>query len=161
MSNPAAPARPWAGATGRTRPGRRCRISNHPDRPNPPWLPACASSQSDRSICHWQIAQTVLWLPVFTGCAGDQRRVVSCFRRPPILLCFLPNLTRVKFGIAPTALALRLRFGQSDRSTCHWQVAQTVLWPPTFMGGAGDPRRPALPPLPPPLSLRLLCGKSD
>ena len=40
-------------------------------------------------------------------------------------------------SIAPTALSLRLRFGKSDRSTCHWQVAQTVLWHPVFAGGAG------------------------
>ena len=40
-------------------------------------------------------------------------------------------------GIAPTALSLRLRSGKSDRSICHWQIAQTVLWLPTFKGGVG------------------------
>ena len=81
-----------------------------------------------------------------------------------ILFFFLPDLTRVKFGSAcpplgrcyrahppgqalpnflppgsphPPCLTARA-FRQSDRSTCHWQVAQTVLWHPALGGGAGD-----------------------
>ena len=220
--------------------------------------PACAYAlgQSHRSICHWQIAQTALWLPVFAGGAGEPGRLVqTSLPMPAVPFCFLLDLTRVKFGsacppwgrccrisqpvespqppfpcglrlreigpinlplagrsdgplapgiqgrcerpgvtgcgatpnaccvlllfagfdtrqirqrppalrralqgapaqacaaefptggIAPTALSLRLRFGKSDRSTCHWQVAQAVLWLPTCKGGAGDPRRPAM-----------------
>ena len=85
-----------------------------------------------------------------------------------IHFCFLPNLTRVKFGSACLPLGRRYRarpprharpnfqpsvspqpplpfacaLGQSDRSTCHWQVEQAVLWHPFFMGGSGKPRPP-------------------
>ena len=39
---------------------------------------------------------------------------------------------------------------QSDRSTCHWQVAQAVLWHPASAGGGGDPRTGSCPIIPAP-----------
>ena len=141
-----------------------------------PSLPfACAIGQSDRSTCHWQVAQTVLWHPVFKGGEGDQGRQARAPLPTPVMpFCFLPDLPRVKFGSArpPLGGCYRARppgqalpnfqprgspqpplpcayaLGQSDRSTCHWQIAQTVLWHPVFGGGEGDPRRADLTLLP-------------
>ena len=76
------------------------------DRPSPPfpapWVnPGVAFGKSDRSICHWQIAQAVLWLPFFAVGEGDDRRLFLCSyasATPFILFWFLPDLSRVKFG---------------------------------------------------------------
>ena len=67
-------------------------MSHRLDCPNPPWFPprvkpGVASNQSDRSTCHWQVAQTVLWHPVFTGGAGDQRRPAPAGALPLARLC--------------------------------------------------------------------------
>ena len=77
---------------------------------------------------------------------------------------FLPDLTRVKFGSACLPLGRRYRarpprqalpnfhpivspqpplpfayaLGQSDRSTCHWHVAQSVLWLSIFTGSFAE-----------------------
>ena len=117
MSNSAAPARPWAGAIGRTRPVRRCRISNRLDRPNPPWFPACASNQSDRSICHWQIDQTVLWHPNFTGGDGDQRRPAYSLIRPNPSRSAIDQASDIaaKSG-SPASIRRRLPTRQASRS---------------------------------------------
>ena len=150
--------------------------------------PGVAFGKSDRSACHWQVAQTVLWHPGFGGGAGG---LLLTRQQSPNLAStgqstgFLPDLTRVKFGSARLPLGgcyrappprrplpnfqligspqLPLPFayalGQSDRSTCHWQVAQTVLWHPVFPGGDGDQGRPALIPLPAaPYALLFLAG---
>ena len=87
--------------------------------PQPPLPFACAPGQSDRSICHWQIAQTVLWHPVFAGGAGDERRKPPALLPTPALpFGFLPDLTRVKFGSACPALGRRCRiYDRLDRPT--------------------------------------------
>ena len=72
--------------------------------PQPPLPFACALGQSDRSTCHWQVAQAVLWLPGFGGGAGVQRR--QAVKGAPAR-AGAAEFTTV--GTAPTALALRLR----------------------------------------------------
>ena len=137
------------------------------DRPNRPFPTARAFGKSNRSTRPSQVAQTVLWHPAFRGGAGDLRwKTLTRLPTPVLPCCFLPDLTRVKFGSTcpplgrcyrahqpgqalpnfqaiglpqpplPFACALR----QSDRSTCHWQVAQTVLWYPVFACGLTQPR---------------------
>ena len=54
----------------------------------------------------------------------------------PALGQVLPNLRPSVSSQPPLPFARAL--GQSGRSTCHWQIAQTVLWHPTFGGGGGS-----------------------
>ena len=54
-------------------------------------------------------------------------------QRLPALGQVLPNFQPLISPQPPLPFAYTL--GQSDRSTCHWQVAQTVLWHPVFAGG--------------------------
>ena len=157
MTNPAAPACPQAGAAEFPNPGIA-----------PPLPFACALGKSDGSTCHWQIAQTALWHPAFAGGAYDQRRQAlpplpafsyallflagfdtrQIRQRPPALRRPLPNLRPL--GSPQPLLPFACALEQSDRSTCHWQVDQTVRWHPVFAVSAGGPRRPALGPWPPP-----------
>ena len=94
-------------------PGRRCRIYDHWYRPNPPFptprvKPGVAFGKSDRSTCHWQVDQTVLWHQVFTGGAGVRDDwLCHHTQHPPIPFCFLPDLTRVKSGSACPPLGRR------------------------------------------------------
>ena len=94
--------------------------------------------------------------PGFHGRCGcePRRQAVASLPMPALSFCFLPDLTRVKSGSACPPLGRGYRahppgqalpnfqtpvspqphlpfacaLGQSDRSTCHWQVDQTVLW---------------------------------
>ena len=100
-----APARPRAGRSslkspiggfpGAHHPASRCRISKPRYRPNRPFpaprvKPGVAFGKSDRSTCHWQVVQTVLWHPVFGGLSG-RREATGCGASPsaPYPLPFL------------------------------------------------------------------------
>ena len=116
--------------------------------------------KSDRSTGQWQVAQAVLWHPVFTGGAGDPGRQPRAQGSPVLSVCCpnvcyalmllagfdtcqirqrLPALGQVLPNFQPLVspqppLPFACALGQSDRSTCHWQVAQPVLSHPVFMG---------------------------
>ena len=164
MSNSAAPACPLAGAIGRARQAGAAEFTGRLYRPNRP-CPSLALSgnRTDQSATGRLLRRSsdTRFSRAVRASRGESLWLHA--QRPSLPFRFLPDLTRVKFGSACPPLGRRYRahppghalpnfqpivsphpplpfayaLGPSDRSICHCQIAQRVLWLPAFAGGVG------------------------